>query len=190
MKSAPGSPLAQAQATKSSKSWRGSTKRTARPSSGRRSAKDGSPEASAAMNSSVKATERLKLVSCPGAPLARMKASTSGWSTRSTPMLAPWRIESGRSTSVARWKRSRKATGPGSCAPAASGVPWAPRGEKSKPVPPPLVCTSAAQRKASKTPATEPSTGSTKHAASWPPAIPALRSAGELGRNSSEEISR
>jgi hypothetical protein len=43
------------------------------------------------MNGSVTATDTLKLFQRPGARLAVMNSSTSGWSMRSTPICAPRR---------------------------------------------------------------------------------------------------
>jgi hypothetical protein len=78
-------------------------------------------------------------------------------------MFAPWRIDSGRRTSVARWNSSGRRPGPAR-ARRRAGRALRSQGGEVEPVPPPLVCTSAAQRRASNTPETEPSTGRTKHA--------------------------
>ena len=60
--------------------------------------------------------------------------------------------------------------------------------EKLKPVPPPLLWMSAVFLMASKIDSIESSTGSTKHAESWPSSRPAFMRVGLLGRNSSEAM--
>ena len=56
--------------------------------------------------------------------------------------------------------------------------------EKENPVPPPLLWMRAVFLTAVKMLSMLSSTGSTKHAESWPSSLPAFISVGELGRNS------
>ena len=59
-----------------------------------------SPSRTARMNSSVMATEMLKLVTCEVSFLQVMNSRISGWSTRRIPMLAPRRVPPCFTTSV------------------------------------------------------------------------------------------
>jgi len=70
------------------------------------------PLTASVMNSSVAATEMLKLCSLPSSVLALMNLTISGWSQLSIPMFAPRLIPPCCTISVARLKSSMKDTGP------------------------------------------------------------------------------
>ena len=140
------------------------------------------PAATAAMNASVTATDRLKLRIRAGSSLSAMNSRMSGWSTRSMPMLAPRRVPPCLIASVATSNTCMNDTGPDAVPPVeATRSPAGRSRENEKPVPPPVFWISAAQRTASKTPVVESSTGTTKQAASWPSGRPAFMSVGEFG---------
>ena len=123
------------------------------------------------MNSSVMATETLKLRSRRGSLLALMNSSTSGWSTRKIPMLAPRRTPPCRIASVAVLNTSMNETGP-DATPMVERT-TSPDGrsrENAKPVPPPVCWIIAAHFTASKISGIASPTGSTKHADSCPTA--------------------
>ncbi len=117
------------------------------------------------MKASVMATEMLKFWAVTPSRFMVMKCRTSGWSTRSTPMLAPRRVPPCLTASVPASMTFRKETGP-------EAMPWVlrtklPAGrmrEKSKPVPPPSLWTRAAFFTVSKMPSSESSMGRTKQA--------------------------
>ncbi len=144
-----------------------------------------SPASTALINPSVTATEILKFVMSVFLLLHLINSSISGWSTRRMPMLAPLRTPPCFTASVAALKTFIKLTGPEATPPVELTVAPAGRSlEKLKPVPPPLLCIMAACLIASNIPSIESSTGSTKHAESWPRSFPAFIRVGELGINS------
>ena len=71
----------------------------------------------AAMKASVMATLKLKLVNRVWSCLATMKSRMSGWSTRSTPMLAPRRLPPCLMVSVAASNTCMNDSGP-------EATPW------------------------------------------------------------------
>ena len=89
MKTSPGSPDSHAAEAMRRKRSRASTSPTGIPPRGWRRARR-PPAAAARMNSSVTATEMLKFCR-PGPRFDSTNSITSGWSTRSTAMLAPRR---------------------------------------------------------------------------------------------------
>ena len=89
------------------------------------------------MKASVTATEMLKLV-MPPSSLQSMNSRMSGWSTRSTPMLAPRRVPPCFTASVAALKTRRNETGPEARPPVERTMSFRGRSrENAKPVPPP-----------------------------------------------------
>ncbi len=113
----------------------------------------------------------------------------SGWSTRSTPMLAPLLHPPCFMASVAALKTRMKETGPLATPPVEPTMsPSGLRELKEKPVPPPDWCMMAVCLTASNMEARESSTGRTKQAASCWRRLPAFIRVGELGRNSRELI--
>ena len=164
-KSSPGSPEPQASSAMRRKRSRAGTSRTTAPVRGWRSSKL-RPAPTASMKASVTATDTLKFPS-PGPRLASTKSRMSGWSTRSTAMLAPRRTPPCLMVSVAASKTRMKETGP-------LATPWvvrtrSPRGrsrEKEKPVPPPDWWMRAAHLSASKICSRSSPMGRTKQAAS------------------------
>jgi hypothetical protein len=136
--SSPGSPVAHAAPTMPLNNAAGSTVRATRPLRGLRSG-NGVPASSAAKNSSLTPTERLKFSSCPGARLALMNSSMSGWSTRSTAMLAPRRRPPARITAVVWSNRCMNDSGPELMPPVDCTRSWRGRSAlKENPVPPPV----------------------------------------------------
>ena len=144
------------------------------------------------MNASVTATDRLKLRIRVGIELDRDELEDVGVvdAEHAHVGAAP------RAALLDRLGRDvehlhERRPGPSAVPPVeATRSPAGRRRENEKPVPPPVFWISAAQRTASKTPVVESSTGTTKHAASWPSGRPAFISVGELGRNSSAAIMR
>ena len=141
------------------------------------------------MNSSVTATEMLKLVSVRMSLLSVMNFSMSGWVTARMPMLAPRRVPPCLIASVAASNTLRNDTGPEAtpivdCTRSPSGR----RREKAKPVPPPDWWMRAVSLIAWKIPSMLSGTGRTKQAESCCRSRPAFISVGEFGRNSSRAI--
>ncbi|OPY80235.1 MAG: hypothetical protein A4E65_01585 [Syntrophorhabdus sp. PtaU1.Bin153] len=135
------------------------------------------------MNSSVTATEILKLPKSPSRDLRVTKSKISGWSTRSIPMLAPRLVPPCFITSVLVSKIFMKEHGPLARPFVVPTLSPAGRSrEKLNPVPPPILWTRAACFAASKMPSIESSTGSTKHADMVNSGRPALVRAGVFGR--------
>ncbi len=118
------------------------------------------------MNSSVSATEMLKLEKSPSA-LHLMKLRMSGWSIRRTPMFAPRRVPPCLTASVAWLNTRMNDTGPllTPCVERTSS-PDGRNLENENPVPPPDLWIRAVSRTAPKMDSIESSTGSTKHAES------------------------
>ena len=101
------------------------------------------------------------------------------------PILAPRRVPPCLTASVAMLNTFIKLIGPEATPPVELTVlPFWRRRENEKPVPPPLLWIRAACLIASKISSMLSSTGSTKHAESWPSGLPAFISVGEFGRNS------
>ncbi len=114
----------------------------------------------------------------------RMKSTTSGWSMRRMPMLAPRRNAPCWIASVAFEKTWMNESGPSVVPPELrTRSPAGRRREKLKPVPPPAFWISAVALIESKMPSIESSTGSTKQAESIPISRPAFISVGLLGMN-------
>ena len=113
------------------------------------------------MNESVTATEMLKLVMAPSS-LHSTNSRMSGWSTRSTPMLAPRRVPPCFTASVALLKTLRKDTGPEARPPVERTKSFfGRRRENAKPVPPPDWWMMAAALTESKISSIESPTGRT-----------------------------
>ena len=164
MKIIPGSPFFQEESTIRSKTSRAARRRVTSRVWGLTRLYS-SPFSTAFMNSSVSATEMLKLLSRLVWLLQMMKSRMSGWSTRKIPMLAPRRVPPCLIVSVAASNTVMKEIGP-------EETPFVERTtsacgrrrEKEKPVPPPLLWMRAVFLTASKIDSIESSTGSTKHA--------------------------
>ncbi len=104
-------------------------------------------------------------------------------------MFAPLRVPPCFTASVAALKTFIKLTGPLATPPVDLTVdPFALSLEKLNPVPPPLLCISAAFFIDSNIPSMVSSIGRTKHALSCPKGLPAFINVGELGRNSRFDI--
>jgi len=139
------------------------------------------------MKASVTPTEILKFVIWLSLVLQVMNSLMSGWSTRSTAMLAP-RREPPCAISPKAWSYTlRKPTGP--VALPIEERTRAPLGRsrlKEKPLPPPVCWIRAASRSVWKIPDGErpmsSSIASTKQAASWPSGVPAPVKVGLLGK--------
>ncbi len=141
------------------------------------------------MKSSVTATDRLKLVKSAGFSFAMMKDIISGWSILKTPILAPLRVPPCLMASVAALNTRMNETGPLAVPPDEPTMSFAGLNLlKEKPVPPPDWWISAVSFTASNMESRESSTGRTKQAASCCNLLPAFISAGELGRNSSPDM--
>ena len=105
------------------------------------------------------------------------------------PIFAPRRVPPCFTASVAALNTFMKLMGPEATPPVErTAAPAGRSREKAKPVPPPDLCISAAYLTASNICSMESSTGSTKHADSWPSGLPAFMSVGELGMNSRPAI--
>ena len=107
----------------------------------------------------------LKLVISELSDLHLINEIISGWSTRSMPILAPRLVPPCLTASVAVLNTFIKLTGPDATPPVESTVE--PKGrslENEKPVPPPLLCISAAFLTESNISTIESPTGNTKHA--------------------------
>jgi hypothetical protein len=102
------------------------------------------------MKASVTATEMLKFVFLVVSSLQAMNSSTSGWSTRRMPMLAPRRVPPCLTTSVDASNSDMNDTGPDATPMVERTMSFfGRRREKLKPVPPPDWCTSAIERSVS-----------------------------------------
>ena len=124
--------------------------------------------------------------------LEPMNSRMSGWSQREDRHVGaaapPALLDD---VSVAASKTRMNETGPDATPPVerTTSLPR-PQPLNEKPVPPPDWWMSAMSFRASKISTIESSTGSTKHAASWPIGVPAFMSVGEFGRNSSVVMTR
>ncbi|MBA7542811.1 hypothetical protein ES705_35135 [subsurface metagenome] len=144
----------------------------------------------ACMNSSVTATEVLKLVNSP-LSFALINSRMSGCSALNMPMFAPLLFPPCLITSVATSKTRMKETGPEATPPVdLTTSPFGLSREKEKPVPPPLWWIKAVFLTALNMLSIESSTGKTKQAASCPSSVPAFINVGLLGRNSRLRINR
>ena len=117
------------------------------------------------MNSLVRATEILKLLSFELSSFEAIKEWISGWSILRIPMFAPLLVPPCLTASVAVSKTVMKDTGPEEMPfvdPTTS--PFGLRREKLNPVPPPDLWIIAALLTASNIDSIESSTGMTKHA--------------------------
>ena len=142
------------------------------------------------MNLSVAATDRLKFLRTPSLSFATMKSIISGWSTCSTPMLAPLRRPPCFITSVAVSYILAKDMAPEATPPVVLTTSrFGRRCEKENPVPPPVLWIIAAAFKVSNMLSMESSMGRTKQALSCLNTVPAFMRVGELGMNSSLVIS-
>ena len=142
------------------------------------------------MNSSVIATDILKLLSMPSVLFAVIKSKISGWSYLRIPMFAPLRLPPCFIISVATSNTLMKESGPEAIPPVLLttsflGLRWV----KENPVPPPVLCMSAVYFTASNISSIESPTGRTKHAASCWSSVPAFIRVGELGKNFREVMS-
>ncbi len=135
----PGSPLRQAASTSLSNTSLACRAEAAWPSLGL--IREYSRSAlTASINSSVRATEMLKLVNSLLSSLAVMKLRISGWSTLSMPIFAPLRVPPCLTASVAELNTFIKDTGPLATPPVDITRSFlGRRREKEKPVPPPLL---------------------------------------------------
>ena len=137
MKTIPGSPFRQALATIRSKMCRARRRAVTSPLRGFTRSYSSS-FSTARMNSSVTATEMLKLTSVRMSPLTVMNCSMSGWLTARMPMLAPRRVPPCLIASVAESNTFKNETGP-DATPIVERTrsPAGLRRENAKPVPPP-----------------------------------------------------
>ena len=146
------------------------------------------------MNLSVIPTEMLKLVIVPSFVLHVMNSSMSGWSTRSTAMLAPRLVPPCAIAPNAQSYTCMNETGPLARPMLDRTMAFFGRSLlNEKPMPPPVCWISAALRSVEKMPSglslpISSSIASTKHAASCPSGVPAPVNVGEFGKNFLEEI--
>src|SRR5262245_32870711 len=111
------------------------------------------------MKASVTRTERLNMRSRAGSRLAAMKASISGWSQRSVPIMAPRREPADMMVRHMESQTSMKLKGPEASAPTPrTGAPLGRSVEKSWPMPPPCCMVRAASFSPSKIPSIESGT--------------------------------
>ena len=137
------------------------------------------------MNSSVMATEILKLFSFLLSFFAVMKSRISGWSTLRIAMLAPRLVPPCFTVSVAASNTVMNEIGPLEIPLVVLTRSFLGRmREKENPVPPPLLWISAVFLIVSKMLSIESSIGRTKHAESCWSSPPAFINVGELGRKS------
>ncbi len=160
MNTMPGSPVRHAARTTREKTSRARSRPVTCPVRGL--IRSYSPSAArASMKASVAATEMLKLV-MPPSSLHSMNSSTSGWSTRRMPMLAPRRVPPCLTASVAALNTRRKETGPEARPPVeCTTSSFGRRRENAKPVPPPDCWMMAAAFTDSKISSIESPTGRT-----------------------------
>ena len=141
------------------------------------------------INTSVIATDRLKLFNWALLSFAWIKSRISGWSTLSIPIFAPLLVPPCFIASVAESKTVINEMGPDEIPFVEPTIsPFGLRFENEKPVPPPDLCIIAAFFTASKIDSIESSTGRTKQADSCPSLLPAFIRVGLLGRNFNEVI--